>query len=570
MAPDDVRVVPQEVYRATRNDTNGKRWVQVGVEHWTQGMLEEARKVFRAGLDRWPDDENIWVLLGGLYGQMGDHNKSLNCSMEAVRLKPDSALCLHAVAAAFHNLGIASKSLEYELKAVAADPEFPPSRDGLALAYQKCFQMPDALNEYQQLLLKHPNNEDAISHLCLASIYMPQSTPEKLYITHRYYGEVAEKAAGEHSLFANSKCPDKKLRVGFFSTDFKKHSVCYFMEALMRDLDREKFEVYLYYFGTKVDEVTERCKAFADKWTMMRPLKVYIPDIRKDELDVAFDLSGHTSHHLLFFAARIAPVQIVYMGYPSTTGLTRMDYRFTDEWADPTGDADKWHTEKLVRLPGSSWTYLPYPSIPDVDPSPFFHTGHITFGSFNNFQKMHDDQLLAWRKILDAVPGSKIIFKCFGLNDPDNNPKVMARLERLGFAGRATTYGAAATTERHLGMYGLVDIGLDPEPFNGATTTCEALLMGVPVLTLEGKRHAARVGVALLSAIGHPELIAKDEQDFHDKAVKLANSPETLKQLRSTLRDDLKRSPIMDYPGQALRFGNAIRGCWKEYCLKQV
>ncbi len=559
-------LVPKAIYTGTRRDPDGKRYVQVGVDYWAAGKFEEARKVFRSALDRWPDDENIWALLSGFYAQMGDYNRSHNCAKEAVRLAPESALALHCLAASFHNLGIASKCLEYELKAAEVDPTFAPARDGLAVAYQKVFQMPEAIKHYTQLLLEHPNSEDAISHLCLASIYMPETTPESLYTLARYYGEVAERV--EETRFEVVKDPDKKLRVGFLSSDFKKHSVAYFVESLIRDLPRNSFEVYLYYFGNKHDEVTERLKGMADKWVELRAHKAMIPEVLKDGLDVAFDLCGHTGHQLCFFAKRIAPVQIVYQGYPAPTGLTRMDYRFVDELSDPTGVADQWHTEKLVRLPGSAWTYLPYPKVPAVSPPPALVNGYITFGSFNNFQKMHDGQLVVWRKLLDEVPGSRIIFKSFGLNDPETSPRVKERLEKLGFAGRYTTYGAAATTERHLDMYGLMDIGLDPEPFNGATTTCEAIMMGVPVVTLEGNRNAARTGVALLTALGHPEWIAKDSEDFIAKAKLLASDVGKLDALRRSLRQEFADSPMQDYKGAAENFGNAIRQCWREYCQK--
>lgn len=561
-------LVSKEIYKAARNDVNGKKYADVAIAHWQEGRLHKATEVLRGALEKWRDDENLWMLLGAIYGELMDYNKSLNCNLEAVRLAPKSAVCLHGLACVFANTGQHAKFLEHELKAHEADPTFAPAVDGLAMAYQKTFQMPDAMAQYRDLLMRQPDNEEAISHLCLASIYMPETTPENLYITHRYYGEVAEKNAGEPPIWEKETDAGKKLRVGFFGTDFKKHSVAYFMEPLIRDLDKSKYEVYIYYFGSKTDEVTERYKTYADKFVQTVPHAKYAAGIRADELDVAFDLGGHTGHHLRLFAARIAPVQIVYMGYPSTTGLTRMDYRFTDLWADPIGEADKWHTEKLVRLEGTSWTYLPYPEVPPVVEAPFKKNGYVTFGSFNNFQKMSDGQLVTWRHLLDAVPGSKIIFKSFALGDDAVNSRVIRRLDAAGYGDRATLLEAVETTPQHLACYGMIDIALDPAPFNGATTTCEALMMGVPVVTLEGDRHAARVGVAILSAIGRKEWIAKGDKEFINVAAGLAESGEYLNTIRPVLRRQFMESPIMDYQGQARKFEAAIRQCWAEFCKK--
>ena len=232
------------------------------------------------------------------------------------------------------------------------------------------------------------------------------------------------------------------------------------------------------------------------------------------------------------------------------------------------GEADRWHTEKLVRLEGTSWTYLPYPEVPEVAEAPFKKNGHVTFGSFNNFQKMSDGQLVLWRKVLDAVPGSRIVFKSFTLGDDSVNERVKRRLEAAGYGDRATLLEAVETTPQHLACYGQIDIALDPSPFNGATTTCEALLMGVPVVTLEGDRHAARVGVALLTAIGRQEWIAKDEEAFINIAAGLATSGEYLNTIRPVLRRQFKESSILDYKGQVRKFENAIRECWRAFCSK--
>ena len=557
---------PPTILALPRNQI-GEKWAREGMDLWKEGNFTEAAKTFRQGLTACPFDHELWTVTGALYGQMGDHNRALNCHKRALELKPNAAISLHGLGATFGNMGFKSMSLKYELKALEADPNFAPARDGVAMAYQKCFQMPEAIKEYTDLIMKYPNNEGAISHLCLASIYMPETTPESLYIVHRMYGEVAEKGKVEPT-FDNLKDPEKKIRVGFFSADYKAHSVAYFMEPLIRDLDRDKFEVYLYYFGERNDDYTKRFKTYG-KWTELRAHFSCLDRIRQDKLDVAFDLGGHTGHQLILFAARLAPVQIVYMGYPSTTGLTRMDYRFTDSVADPVGDADKWHTEKLVRMDPNSWCYLPHVETPEVSPPPCVKNGYITFGSFNNFSKMSDGWLRLWLKILNTVSNSRLVLKAFGMADDDINPMVKARLTDLGFPmDRVTIHGAVYGTAAHLNMYGLMDIALDPHPFNGAATTCEALYMGVPVVTMAGNRHASRVGAALMDAIGRNEWVAKDEDDYVRIAALLASRPANLERMRAEQRRHFQASILTDYEGQAKRFGDCIRGCWKEYCLK--
>lgn len=547
---------------------SGEPWARRGMELWRGGKFDEAAVEFREGLTACPFDHELWTITGALYGQMGDHQRALNCHKRALELKPMAAISLHGLGATLGNMGFRSLALKYELKALEADPEFAPARDGVAMAYQKCFQMPEAMKEYQDLLMKHPDNEGAISHLCLAAIYMPETTPESLYITHRYYGEVAERGKAE-PVFEVVKDPEKKIRVGFFSADFKAHSVAYFMEPLIRDLDRERFEVYLYYFGERDDEYTRRFKGMADKWTELRAHSAVLPGIRGDKLDVAFDLGGHTGHQLILFAHRVAPVQIVYMGYPSTTGLTRMDYRFTDSLADPVGEADKWHTEKLVRMDPNSWCYRPHDEAPEVRPPPCLKNGYITYGSFNNFSKMSDGWLKVWLRILEEVPDSRLVLKSFGMADDDINPMVKARLKDLGFPlERVKLHGAVMGQAAHLNMYGEMDIALDPHPFNGAATTCEALYMGVPVVTMAGDRHASRVGVALMDAIARKERVAANEEEYVRIAVSLASRPANLERMRASQRATFRASILMDYPGQARRFGDKIRECWKEYCAK--
>jgi predicted O-linked N-acetylglucosamine transferase (SPINDLY family) len=283
-------------------------------------------------------------------------------------------------------------------------------------------------------------------------------------------------------------------------------------------------------------------------------------------LDVAFDLGGHTAHYLKLFAERMAPVQISYLGYPATTGLTTMDYRITDEICDPVG-TDRWHSEKLYRMAAPMWAYMP-PEI-ELTPAPCLENGYITFGSFNNFGKLTDEILAVWGEIMAAAPTARLIFKSTGLCDPLLAPVIDARLDKAKLdPERVTLIGNIKGNVEHLNQYGRMDISLDPSPFNGVTTTCEALWCGCPVITLAGTRHSSRTGMSLLTSIGREEWIARNTEEYVAVAVEMAKDAGKLAETRGGLREAMKKSALMDYAGHAKRFGEAIRNCWKEYCAK--
>jgi len=334
---------------------------------------------------------------------------------------------------------------------------------------------------------------------------------------------------------------------------------------LLRHLDTARFEIVLYHNHPSVDTTSERLRRHAVLWRNFvgqtdEPVET---TIRADAPDVIFDLTGHTGHsRVLLFARRLAPVQISYLGYPNTTGLDTMDYRFTDEFADPVGDAEPFNTEQLVRFSRVAWSYEPDSGTPAVSPLPVDGAQHIVLGCFNNISKLNTPTLRLWAQILDALPGARLALKSFGLSS--------AFIENLRAAGldpqRVDLLPATAGVIEHLQCYSRVDVALDPYPYNGTTTTCEALWMGVPVVTLAGGRHAARVGVSLLNAVGHPELIAHDPAEYVTIAKNLAADVSRLRDLRTKLRAEMAASPLMDHVGQAARFGAAISTCWRHFC----
>jgi predicted O-linked N-acetylglucosamine transferase (SPINDLY family) len=295
--------------------------------------------------------------------------------------------------------------------------------------------------------------------------------------------------------------------------------------------------------------------------------------IRHDAPDILIDLAGHTgiTNRLPLFAKRLAPVQITYLGYPNTTGLAAMDYRFTDALADPEGDADRFATEKLVRYAPTAWTYQPPCDAPESKPRGSDATAPVIFGCFNTQSKITDPMLRVWARILEAVPGSRLLLKGANLQNPDTQARYRERFQRLGLAAERVEFrGRTPDTAAHLALYHQVDVALDTFPYHGTTTTCEALWMGVPVVSLAGDRHMSRVGVSLLQAAGHPEWVARTTDHYVEIAVQLAQDAQGRATLRTELRDDLRRGPLLDHAGQAARFSAALRECWAAWCKVPV
>ncbi|MBL9208848.1 MAG: hypothetical protein JNL92_00170, partial [Opitutaceae bacterium] len=285
--------------------------------------------------------------------------------------------------------------------------------------------------------------------------------------------------------------------------------------------------------------------------------------------DILVDLAGHTgmTSRLPLLARRLAPVQVTYLGYPDTTGLPAMDYRFTDGIVDPEGDAEGRASERLVRFAPTAWTYQPPPDAPEPAGLPYATRGYVTFGCFNSPSKITDGMLARWGLLLAAVPGARLRLKGQGMGEAGPRARYAERFGRAGLpADRVDLIERTPDTRSHLAHYREVDIALDTFPYHGTTTTCEALWMGVPVVSLAGDRHASRVGVSLLNAIGRPQWVASTPEDYLRIARELAGDPVALADEARTLRERVRQSPLGDHAGQSRRFAAALRQCWTAWC----
>jgi len=342
----------------------------------------------------------------------------------------------------------------------------------------------------------------------------------------------------------------RPLRVGYVSPDFGMHVVSFFIEPVLAAHDRGAVEVFCYFAAPNDDPQSARVKAHAAHWRSLVGLddRAAAELIRADGLDVAVDLSGHTrGNRLAVFARRVAPVQATWLGYPNTTGVPAIDYRFTDSYCDPPGSTETLHSERLWRLDGGFIAYRPRPEAPPVTALPARDNGHITFGCFNSPAKITDTCLRLWAQLLDRVGGARLLLKGKGFDEPQLALELLERFEALGGdSTRVDLHGGRPSFVEHLSSYGMVDIALDSYPYHGTTTTCEALMMGVPVVSLAGLAHASRVGASLLSRAGHPEWVATSADEYVAIAAALAADVDFLAQTRSGLRWKLSSSALGD------------------------
>jgi len=365
----------------------------------------------------------------------------------------------------------------------------------------------------------------------------------------------------------------RRIKIGYVSPDFRRHSVASFIESTLKTHHHEEFEVFCYSDVLSPDTITKRLQNHADQWRNITGVtdENVAELIRKDRIDILIDLAGHTGgNRILLFARKPAPVQVSWIGYPATTGLAAMDYKIVDAFTDPLGMTEEFYTEKLIRMPGSFLCYQPEKVSPGVGPLPALSSGHITFGSFNYFPKVSSEAAALWSAILNALPNSRLILKSRTFSDDAASEDALAIFTRHGLsADRIELLSSVPAFTEHLDMYNLIDIALDTFPYNGTTTTCEALWMGVPVITLAGKTHASRVGTSLLSNIGLPDFIAESPEEYLQIAITIANDIPRLQSVRMNIRSSMLRSAVMDAKRFTGNLEQCYRSIWERWCKKR-
>jgi predicted O-linked N-acetylglucosamine transferase (SPINDLY family) len=558
LSPADVRRVFEEGNRLSA----ARRW-------------EAAVRCYQRVLDREP---NHWAALnniGHCLNQLKKYDWAALQLQRAVALHSNAPLALANLVTALEEGGRRFEAVTYlrrlqELEPNAANHAFRLSNVLVSLG-----RVPEALFYCRRVLELQPQHYGAACNYLLYSNYSDQETVESVAAEHfRVAQKWSRPACRAPAAFVQSHEAERRLRIGYVSRDFYTHPVGKLIQPMIAAHDRELVEVYCYYDGDKHDVWTERTEAACASFQKTRPLKDAELELRilNDAVDILVDLGGYTSggNRLNVFAAGAAPVQVAFLGYPNTTGLTAMDYRLTDAYCDPPGQTERWHSEKLIRLQHGFLCYQPPDELPPPGPSPATKNGYVTFGSLNNIAKISESALAAWADILRRVPDSRLTFK---YGDRYQSEVVCERIKSV-FAhaaidpARLRFLPSQPSLQTHLQTLAQVDLALDSFPYQGTMTTLETLAMSVPVITLCGQTYSRRASSALLLRLGLNDLVAESRDEYVDLAVALANNPPLLDDLRGGLRERFLSSEVCDVAGFVRELEATYRRVWREWCTK--
>lgn len=525
-------------------------WLVLAKVHAARGEFAAAEQAYGRSIAIDADAFEARVNLGVLLGQRGAAEEAAVQLRAALRHDPNHPLVLRNLGGVLRSTGELDEALQLLERSLSLDPNDAGVHSNLGLVCSSLGLHARALPHLERAVALAPAELSYYDNLLMLMHYSSECDCDTIFAAHRRYGEVAAQLARPLSPQARRPLDGRKLRVGFVSADLRKHSVAFFLEPLLEHLDRERFELHAYSASRVSDEVTARLRPHFSTFTEAAGLDddALAAQLRRDALDVLVDLGGHTQGNRLgAFARKPTPVQLTYLGYPNTTGLASIDFRLTDAWADPGPADDALHTERLLRLESGFLSYRPPAQSPDVAPPPSTTGAAPTFGSFNALAKLSERTLALWSRLLAETPEARLLLKESFLSRPATRRLVEQRLVGHGIAlDRVVLLGHVAALDGHLAAYGQVDVALDSFPYNGTTTTCDALWMGVPVVTLAGDAHVSRVGVSLLSRLGLSEHIALSDDDYVQKARDLLRDTPRRVDLRASARERLLRSGITD------------------------
>jgi len=546
---------------------NARHLIQDAIHQFQGRRFHSAEILCRQVIDHDRNCPDAWHLLGMIADAAGKSDDAIELIRHALNMAPERA-DFHNNLGTIHeqrgDLNLAALALE---EAIRIAPDYAIAHNNLGEVMKDYGRVRDAVTAYRAALRLAPDFVQAGSNLLMTLNYDPDTDCAKVAEAHRRWGQSVEQRIVPLPAATNTPDPYRPLRVGYVSPDFRKHAVARFFEPVLTAHDREQFEVYLYAESPVVDQVSQRLRTLAAGWrsTFQSDSASVAHQARSDGIDILIDLAGHTRNNRLeIFAYKPAPVQVTYLGYPNSTGLSSVDYRISDAVIDPPDQP--WHgPEKICRLPGHAYCLMPPENAPDPLPPPSEAHGFVTFGSHHPPIKLNDRVLTLWAQVLKTVRSSRILLFRNSFNRDVTN-ELKDRLARCGVPLNRVDFRCPTIDEpSYLAMFRDIDIVLDSFPFNGHTMTCEALWMGVPVVTRRGDRPSGRLCASVLQALGIHELIAESDDEYVTRAAEWAAATIQRRELRTQLRQ-LMKSRLCDAGAFTRCLESGYRWMWRQWC----
>lgn len=526
---------------------------------------------YRRGLALAPDRAVPWNDLGVAVQHRVSMRAARPAYARSTAIDPTDELALRNLAGSLVASNQGEAALRCYRRSLALAPADPDAHDGVGSLLSAWGDLDAARIAYDRAIAIEDPPGEAWSHRLFFLNFLPGFDFAAHYRENRRWGARVEAAIDEPApVFANARDPVRRIRLAYVSPDLVSgHNQLAWLLPLLAHHDRSEVEVHVYADVSRPDSGTEEVARGADAFVSIHGLDraAQARRVRADGIDIAVNLCGWLPSERVVFAHRLAPVQIAYCNHVSTTGLRAIGYRLTDAYVDPPGIADPYYTERLIRLETGYSAYLPPPEAPDVADAPFARNGFVTLGSANQVPKMSAPAIALWARILAAVPSSRFLLKAVNLGDPLIQARLRERFAASGIGGdRLIFIGALPNPSEHYRAVGDMDLGLDPFPFVGGKSTCDAMWMGVPVVTLAGNSMMSRVGASMVSRAGLPELVTEDEDAYFELAVVLARDPARLAGLRRTMRERMSASVLLDGLAHTRELESAYRRLWREWC----
>lgn len=531
------------------------------------GQLDDAIAAYRRAIALKPDFADAYNKLGGALRARGQTDEAIAAYRQAIAIRPNFAEAHCNLASAFKTQNRLDEAIALYRHAISLKPDFAAAHTNLAGALMDMGQLDAAIAADRDAIALNPNFPEAHSNLIFTMHYHrgydAQTISKELRCWNQVHGEPLQKFIQPHS---NNTDPNRRLRIGYLSPDFRDHAVARNLLPLLQRHDHRQFEIICYAQLLHPDAMTSQIQPHADLWRNITgvPDERVAQQIRQDRIDILVDLALHTAgNRLPIFARKPAPVQVTFAGYPGSTGVSAIDYRLSDPYLDPVGMDESVYSEKTIRLPATFWCYDPLENaqIP-VNPLPAAAAGSFTFGCLNKRCKLNDLVIAHWAKVLSPVKDSRLL-----LLSPAGSPRqaTLDRFTKEGIDPSRVQFVSQQPRQEYLQLYHRIDLGLDSFPYNGHTTSLDSLWMGVPMVTLVGQSPVSRAGWSQLSNLGLPELAADTPEQFVKIAVNLANDIPRLSELRQTLRARMQASPLMDADAFARNIEAAYRRMWQTW-----